>query len=377
MDFASCEPLPHHSSLTFFRSPKHERPSNYTRRVSQENMPSTYTSPDPTALSAQSCRSSISAIPYPATGTSRRATPSGGGSNRAGLHLNKTSLSPEYCHVEPWTTTERWPPSSIPLFQPSAVSSAPYPPYSQRQPRDGPCVVAHHHDRHLSCGSLHGSEMAPSHQMRDGFNLPKSNTMSNLISLSRDITPKRLLQPLGPPLPRTQTLGNITCFGSTNSTSSPRKPTSVKVSHFKRHQDDESQLDIATALSESRMTDEELEMMQQTQREAAINRFRLRERFRGGRDASRHVLPSTVTQHQKIETIQTTPSNTITMEATASDPLPADVQKAGAKRGHLAINPTLANRHCLDHDLPTATTTTSATASTQSGVFLERFKQVC
>ncbi|KAJ9646863.1 hypothetical protein H2204_000555 [Knufia peltigerae] len=63
------------------------------------------------------------------------------------------------------------------------------------------------------------------------------------------------------------------------------------------------------------------------------------------------------------------------MEATASDPLPADVQKAGAKRGHLAINPTLANRHCLDHDLPTATTTTSATASTQSGVFLERFKQ--
>lgn len=380
-DLSSCEPLPYHSSLIFFRSSKDERLSHSIHRVSQENMPPTSPSPDPATISARSRRSSISAIPHPAAGTSRRATPSSIGSNRAGFHLSKTSLSPErhhhLHHTNSGTATECLPPSSMPSAQSSAFDSAPCLPYSLRQPHNRACVRAHPNDYNVSCSSLNGSDVAASHQMRNGFTLPKSNTISNLISLSRDITPKRLLQPLGPPLPRTQTLGNITCFGSTNSTPSPRKPTSVNISHLKRHQDDESQLDITTALSESRMTDEEVGVMRQVQREAAINRVRLRERSREGCEASRNLSPSTSCRRGTIETNKMTPSITIPMGANAAGPLPAEVQNKAGKRQHLSINPTLANSYCIDHDQSTATTTTSDTGSTQSGPFLERLKQVC
>ncbi|KIW11349.1 hypothetical protein PV08_10649 [Exophiala spinifera] len=118
------------------------------------------------------------------------------------------------------------------------------------------------------------------------------------------------------------------------------------------------------------MTDEEVEMMRQGQMEAAVNRVRLKERSRDGRDSGRFY------QYLTVETNETTPSLTLPIQLGASDTLRKDLDRTGTDNHHHPIDPTLANnKKCVDHHPSSVTTTTSDTRSNQSGPVLERLQQ--
>ncbi|KAI1625543.1 hypothetical protein EDD37DRAFT_648014 [Exophiala viscosa] len=154
-------------------------------------------------------------------------------------------------------------------------------PYHQRPQKDLSGTQQQLHIRSWSTKSLTEPDSLkllppPVHSPRLG-GLIKSKTTNDLLASPRDITPRRrLLQPIGPPVPRTQTLSNISCFGPTSLTPSPRKPSSVIASQAYGYYDDMSQLSVGDALGESRMTEKEMEVLKQVQREAATNRIRLR-----------------------------------------------------------------------------------------------------
>ncbi len=338
-------------------------------------MPQSSTPTDPAAISARSSRSSVSAIPRPTSGTSRRATPSGIGGNQACSGLGKPIFDQGQKLRKPWNLNDGAPPSSFRMPQSSSISPESLPPYAHRSRQDVSGVRQQLYIRNLSTKSLNDPESATSPQFKHGSGLPKSKTMTNLFSSPRDITPKRLLQPLGPPLPRTQTLGNMTCFGSTSSTPSPRKPTSITVSTLRRNHDDASQLHMADVLNESRMTDKEMELMLQVQREAAVNRIRLRNSIGGRHAASEYPSPPGTAQPWATDWHKSTPCITLPVQDAIPPRRPAALQRKSSSGRLLSINPTIANQYCVDSDPPTATTVTSATGSSWSGPPVEKSKQ--
>lgn len=88
--------------------------------------------------------------------------------------------------------------------------------------------------------------------------LPKSATSASLTSrlTSRKLTPgRRLLGPIHPPLPQSQSAGNLPA------------------------QSPESEVCISDAIRESRMTQDEIDVLNQVQKEAMLNQNRLRSKF--------------------------------------------------------------------------------------------------
>nr|KAK5445478.1 hypothetical protein LTR18_003396 [Exophiala xenobiotica] len=340
-------------------------------------MPQSTTPTDPAAISARSRRSSISGIPRPASGTSRRATPSGSGSSQACSGPGRPGFGQGQYPRKSWNPNDGAPLTSYRMPQSSSISPESLPPYAHRHQQDLSGVRQQLYIRNLSTKSLNDPDPAPLPQFKHGGGLPKSKTMTNLLSSPRDITPKRLLQPLGPPLPRTQTLGNITCFGSTNSTPSPRKPTSITVSMLRGDHDNGSQIHMADVLNESRMTDKEVELMLQVQREAAVNRIRLRNSIGGRHPASEYSSPPGIAQSLATDWHKSTPSITLPIKEAIPTRRLAGLQRKSSSGRLLSINPTIANNYCIDSDLPTATTVTSATGSSGSGPPVEKSKQVC
>ncbi|KIV96282.1 hypothetical protein PV10_00165 [Exophiala mesophila] len=119
--------------------------------------------------------------------------------------------------------------------------------------------------------------MQPPYAVKAGRNLPRSTTMESLLSSTRDTAPRRsLLQPLGPPLPRSQTLGSMSCLNGNIATPSPRAPDPSQLKALRRRTGPETFLDTATELKKSQKIDTATEEVSQVQREAAIQRRRLR-----------------------------------------------------------------------------------------------------
>jgi hypothetical protein len=108
--------------------------------------------------------------------------------------------------------------------------------------------------------------------------LIKANTSSCVVRATPPVIPHRqLMAPLGPPLPRSHTMGNITCFaGSVNNTPSPSKSSTRTTSTTSKR----SKVGVMDALAESRMTDKEIEYFNQVATEVEANRQRLKCRAR-------------------------------------------------------------------------------------------------
>lgn len=320
---------------------------------------------DPASLSAKSRRSSISAIPRPISGTSRHATPIGNLPGRKDSPVREGTLARAPTHRKSWQPNHGLAPTS---FRASHSQTPPIEyslPYKQRLLQDLSGTQQQLYIRNISTHSLNvpNDAAAYSHQLKQASStnaLPKSKTMSSLLSPPRDTTPgRRLLQPIGPPLPRTQTLGNISCLNPSGQTPSPRKPKSISLSPPRQVDNNVSQIDLVDALVESRMTEKEMDLMLQVQREAAANRVRIR-------NSHQQMYPS---QHgtpeaPAVNKDEQTPSLTLKDITKARA---QEVTKRRSSSGRLLyINPALANNNWQHCDPPTAKTWTSIGSVTSS-----------
>ncbi len=102
----------------------------------------------------------------------------------------------------------------------------------------------------------------------------KQNTLSSVAKGTSPVIPQRqLMGPLGPPLPRNQTVGNMACFtSSAANTPSPSKPSTRTISTISQT----TELGVVDALAESRMTDKEMEYFIQVAKEVKTNRQRMK-----------------------------------------------------------------------------------------------------
>ncbi|KAJ4570992.1 hypothetical protein HRR94_001900 [Exophiala dermatitidis] len=323
---------------------------------------------DLASLSARSRRSSVSAIPRPTSGTSRHATPTSSRKGSAVVTPEANSQLAPRSQKKSWHPNDGAPPSSFHMPHSSSSSTDSLVPYEQRVKRDLSGRQQQLHIHKLSTYSLGGPEdMSFVSSAGQQGKLPRSKTTGNLLSSPRDSTPgRRLLQPLGPPLPRTQTLGSISCFSPPNLTPSPRKPTSVGV----RQKDDNSKLNVADALLESRMTSEEMRTMVQVQREAAANRTRLRNSFGAPLQTSK---PGT----GRYEETQKTAATRVASPSKPKGPVNGDAGKPkGLRRslpGRLLVIPAGSD---VMYAESSPSTISSATGSDRSGEFFDDTKKV-
>jgi hypothetical protein len=104
--------------------------------------------------------------------------------------------------------------------------------------------------------------------------LIKANTSSCVVKATPPVIPHRqLMAPLGPPLPRSHTMGNLGCFAtSASNTPSPSKTSTRTTSNNSKR----SKVGVMDALAESRMTDKEIEYFNQVAKELEANRHRLK-----------------------------------------------------------------------------------------------------
>ncbi|EXJ94601.1 hypothetical protein A1O1_02997 [Capronia coronata CBS 617.96] len=257
------------------------------------------------------------------------------------------------------------------MSQPSSTSSECLLPYKDRGMRDLSGIQQQFHLQELSTQSLDRPEglSAPARDRSVGhpMGIPKSKTMSSLLSSPRVATPRRrLLQPLGPPLPRTQTLGSLSCFGPASLTPSPRKAPYVAMPSFHRRHDT-SEINMTDALQESRMTEKEVQMMKQVQREAAANRTRLRNSFgnspqkgNSGPDRSQISGPPTSKGIEDIATIRLPANDSGNARHLGG------FQRSSHHGPFLFVNSTMANSNGPDDGPPTTTTVGSTASSCQS-----------
>ncbi|KAJ9603565.1 hypothetical protein H2200_011751 [Cladophialophora chaetospira] len=320
---------------------------------------------DPRSISARSRRTSVSAIPRPVSGTSRHATPTISRAGTRDSSAGPTILEDAHKHRKSWHPNEGFAPSSFrtpPLHLSLPTEHAPH--YKQQSRQSLPGTQHKVYGRNLSTHSLNapGTNIAL-HNLKQASStnaLPKSRTLNSLLSHPRETTPgRRLLRPIDPPLPRTQTLANLSCFSPSDQTSPPRKAKSISISLQQQNSINSSKLNIADVLGESRMTQKEMNLMKQVQREAAANRARLR---------SSHQLHN-VGQDSRLDA-STPGREASTLNLSLHDA--ANTQRLeGMKRRTLPgrplfINSTLANQNWQEADLPTDTTVTSIGTMTSS-----------
>ena len=309
------------------------------------------TSPDPAVISAKSRQSFISAIPRPTSGSSRHATPTSGRPPTITAWRGAGSLQTDQKHRKSsWLSNDGAPPSSFHNTHSRLTEPEFLTPYQQRPQKDLSGIQQQLHIRSWSTKSLTEPDSLevpppPVHSPRFG-GLIKSKTTNDLLS-PREITPRRrLLQPIGPPLPRTQTLSNISCFGPTSLTPSPRKPSSVIASQTYGYHENTSQLSVGDALGESRMTEEEMEVLRQVQREAAINRIRLR---------NAHSLPPAASA--PIPKGKTSAATTLMKNTAIPRPMGGIPRKSASGR-LLFIDSALANKAAMERSSPSPRTLT-------------------
>ena len=320
---------------------------------------------NPASISARSRRTSVSAIPRPISGTSRHATPS---VSRAGQRESPAETAPLRnlpSYRKSWHPNNGLAPSSFrtPDVQVSPPTEYTIP-YKQRSQHDLSGTQQQLYIRNLSTHSLNVPDTSTGprllKQISSSNAIPKSKTTSNLWSPSRDSMPgRRLMQPIGPPLPRTQTLGNISCFNQSSSTPSPRKSKAVSLSPPHHHHHSTSQVNVAAALGESRMTEQEMGLMKQVQKEAAANRARLRTAHHQ-HNLSNHTISEASTASRDAPTLIMSTDDVVNTQR-----LQAMKRKSSSGR-FLFIDSTLANKNWQQSEPPSATTMTSIGSITSS-----------
>lgn len=222
---------------------------------------------DSTSYRVPRNRSSASAIPRPTSGTSRRATPTG-------FHLWKAGSIPYVQAQKRVSNLQRksWHPNDTAHY--SSISL----PSTEQSDLSSPCPAS----------------------TPPNASLPKSRTLGSLLASSREVTPSgRLMQPIHPPLPRSQTLGNISCFSQSALTPSPRKPTQAHPDVLRPYQYTQSQSEVSGISKDRRMTQKEMEIMKNVQREAAATRTRMRNSLGKGPAVLR--TPTVVKQSSSVE----------------------------------------------------------------------------
>ena len=200
--------------------------------------------------------------------------------------------------------------------------------------------------------------------------LSKSKTSTSFLSSAQDLTPQRhLMQPLGPPLPRTQTMGNISCFGGdVDLVPSPSKPSSLRPFKARTEGRENVQVGVVEALRESRMTDEEIDLYSMVEREKQANRTRFRY------SSGDRILPSGPRQQLPkssssfLRKSSTSASINLSINDTANlerleDQQQRKISSGLISRRRLFINSTLANQVSSG----SAILTPNSTISTESG----------
>ena len=299
-----------------------------------------------------------SGIPRPASGSSRRvisqclessqpelAAMEFLGAKRATI-LDKSSQPPTS-----WRTPQ--------TKQHLVASSAPY---SQRkQDLSGlkqQLQIRHYSTQSLSSPSKIGGPRQPSFPPNVSFTKPA--TATSLLSPSRNITPRRrLMKPMSPPLPKSQSVGSISCFNSPLPTPSPSKASrpSLQVAGNLAI----SQVDVVGALLESRMTDEEIDLLNQVQKEAATNQLHLRHSFQPPLDKQRDNTESTTPSTAFTKKADTSAVN-VSLRGISTRRLD-DQRSSGSSSRPLFLNTALANAYHSDSDLPTPNTIGTAISS--------------
>lgn len=333
---------------------------------------------DLASLSALSRHSSVSAIPRPTSGTSRHATPTSSRRGGATVDPDTYSFNPSHRHRKSWHPNDGAPPTSFHLPQSSWASSETFSPYKHQAKGDHAQQQQQLHYQKSSTQAFNNpGDVSTNPQGAHPRPIPRSRTMDNLLPAPQNVTPRRgLLQPLGPPLPRTHTLGNISCFGPSSTTPSPRKPTSIAMSQ-RRQQDDSSKMNVADALLESRMTKEEIGMMRQAQREAGVHRTQLRNSFGASIKTAKPGAVHCETSKGPCP-IQTGPIATVkpSVNDIVHSGLLEKLQQSSSCRRLLFTDPAIANKDHSDSGPPTTSTLTGTASSEQSKELRLHIKQV-
>jgi hypothetical protein len=198
---------------------------------------------------------SNSAIPRPTSGTSRRAT----------LQIKSPSSTNVSTNSRPrsFVLNKGNPPSSFKMPERQVPPSETMLPYAQRPHRDSSGLQRQFRVRHHSTQSLSSPHRTVSHIQPAAVTpkqaVIKSITLSSLATMGREVTPRRqLMRPLEPPLPRSQTLSNVTCFNRVSIPLSRRNSTDTA-----SIASDRSIIDVVDALNESRMTEHEIHGLHQ------------------------------------------------------------------------------------------------------------------
>jgi hypothetical protein len=173
-------------------------------------------------------------------------------------------------------------------------------------------------------------------------------------------------------MPRSQTLGNISCFSPAALTPSPRKAQPAATERYQSYNGSNTRLDIVHALAESRMTDKEMAVMQQVQREAAINRIRMRNTYStssatqllGSRHSSTQSVPFS---ENKAKTSPITPAGSRRVW---------DLKRDEPSNTSMVINTDLANRYASGGEPRTPSSVLSSSPSEADEDWSD-VKQVC
>lgn len=218
--------FPHLASLAYFQdlSTRHTapviRPEPPTSCKMMPHLSESSASPPPTNR-----RRRYSSIPRPTSGTSRRATFQALSNENSILSIPSST----------YTVNPRRPPRSGSL---QSITDC-----SQGADQDLSGLRQQLHVRNFSTQSVKGLEAASS---------PCHTTV------------RSLMRPLGPPMPRSRTVGNISTRTEKLSPIQNKLPSNAS-----------PEIDVVDALHESRMTQAEVELLNRIEREKALKKMRL------------------------------------------------------------------------------------------------------
>jgi hypothetical protein len=290
--------LPHVASLMYFRSPPRSRRSSPSREA--------MTAPTPRKMAEvggvthdKSHRRRCSSIPRPTsklaagrTAAARTTAEILGGNRTATMTMSQSIVKPRtYSRTRGNSNVanQSYIPSSF--KNPRAKSPRRSLPATTSQHTDQPNDLSgirqqlplSRYSRH-SLASLDAivSSATAKEANRTAALLPlstlvtKPNTSSAATKVTSPVIPQRqLMGPLGPPILRSQTMGNLSCFASAVAdTPSPSKGTPRTISTASSR----SKVAVVDALAESRMTAKEIEHFNQVAREVEANRQRIERR---------------------------------------------------------------------------------------------------
>lgn len=146
------------------------------------------------------------------------------------------------------------------------------------------------------------------------------------------------MRPLGPPLPRSHTMGNLTVD---RKSSSPVHKAKIDEYLSLCVSSASSEIDIVDALHESRMTQEEVELFNRIEKEKELNKMRLSRTMGAARVMS---FPGHATQeNQDFDTVNSSWRSSSESPASRTAIQEHMRRRKADGKGALRINPSLAN----------------------------------